>query len=167
MSAPPISRADLVPDGLRLLAWSDLDRDLLYRLLALRQRVFVVEQRCLFVDADGLDPSALHLVAGDLDGYLRLFVGDALTPSRFGRVLVAPEHRGHGLGARLVATAIAVLDDLAPRAPIHIGAQRHLDDWYRCFGFELAGAPYDDDGIPHVDMVRPARSPISASSSAG
>lgn len=146
-----------LPDGFRLLAFDDLDRDLLYRILAARQRVFVVEQRCLFVDADGLDPAALHLVAGDVDGYLRLFVGDATTPSRFGRVMVAPERRGLGLGRRLVEAAIDVLERLAPAAPIHIGAQRHLDDWYRGFGFELAGDPYDDDGIPHVDMVRAAR----------
>ncbi|MCB1054073.1 MAG: GNAT family N-acetyltransferase, partial [Acidobacteria bacterium] len=37
-----------------------------------------------------------------------------------------------------------------------LSAQAHLEDFYHRFGFNARGEPYDDAGIPHVDMVRPA-----------
>ena len=62
--------------------WSkfqELSVEQLYEVLALRQRVFVVEQRCVYQDADGLDFKAWHLLAWErkenrrfLCGYLRV-----------------------------------------------------------------------------------------------
>ena len=46
----------------RWATFADLNLADLYALLALRQRVFIVEQRCPYLDADGLDAGAWHLL---------------------------------------------------------------------------------------------------------
>jgi len=150
------SRARL-PEGFRLCAFAELDLVTLYAILALRQRVFVVEQRCSFLDADGRDAHALHLVhqGPAIDAYARLFLPDRVTPhAHLGRVLTAPEVRGQGLGQRLVLVALALLEELAPKADVHIAAQAHLEAWYAKHRFVAVGRPYFLDGIAHRDMVR-------------
>jgi len=151
-----------LPAGFALYAFEALDGPMLYAIMALRQRVFVVEQQCIFQDADGRDTHALHLVhvppgATDPDAYLRLFLprSDADQPRHvvIGRVLTAPEVRGTGLGHRLVAVALDLVAKLAPGVDVHIAAQAHLDVWYAQHGFVVTSAPYLEDDIPHVDMV--------------
>ena len=39
-----------------------------------------------------------------------------------------------------------------PGLPVALTAQAHLLPFYRSFGFEPAGEPYDDFGRTHVDM---------------
>ena len=39
---------------------------------------------------------------------------------------------------------------------IRIGAQAHLERFYGEAGFIRASAPYDEDGIPHIEMLRRA-----------
>ena len=41
----------------------DLSNDELYAILHLRQKVFVLEQNCPYIDADNSDQDALHLLA--------------------------------------------------------------------------------------------------------
>ena len=152
-----------------MVTWDLLALDALapadvYAVLQLRQRVFVVEQRCPYLDADGADDRALHLL-GRADGsptlaaYARLFVPGARYPdaASIGRIVTHPDVRGTGLGRVLVAEALARVEALAPGADVRIGAQRYLERFYEGFGFERASEDYDEDGIPHVDMVRAAR----------
>jgi ElaA protein len=47
-------------------------------------------------------------------------------------------------------------DTLWPGRPIRIGAQHRLERFYEDFGFVTASAPYDEDGIQHIEMLRPA-----------
>jgi ElaA protein len=145
--------------------WGRLDelgpRDV-YAMMALRAQVFVVEQRCAFQDADGLDERAWHLLGwtGDappatLVAYLRVVDPDAKyrEPS-LGRIVTAPSLRRVGLGRLLVAEGIARAQALHPGMPIRIGAQRYLEAFYASFGFRTVSQPYDEDGIPHVEMLR-------------
>ena len=53
------------------LSFDALSREQLYALLRLRSEVFVVEQNCVFLDIDGLDPQAMHLLG------FRVAVGSA------------------------------------------------------------------------------------------
>lgn len=143
-----------------LLAWDALDRERLYAALALRQRVFVVEQDCAYLDADGLDPRALHLLGerdSDVVAYARLLppgvaYGDA---PAIGRVVTAPEARGEGLGRALMVEALRHVDLAWPIAPCRLSAQSHLERFYGSLGFEVSGPGYLEDGIPHLPMVRP------------
>jgi ElaA protein len=138
---------------IRAAAFADLDGLTLYRLLALRVAVFVVEQACAYPELDGrdLEPATVHLWIDGADGspvaYLRILAeGDRSV--RLGRVVTAPARRGEGLAAALVADALA---RTAPADAV-LDAQSHLTAWSEAFGFEVAGAEYLDDGIPHTPM---------------
>lgn len=137
-----------------------LTNDELYTILALRQRVFVVEQNCPYIDADGADPKATHLYfrddAGTITAYARLFGPGIKYPEcSIGRVITAPEVRSTGLGKQLVAECLRHLDaEHGPRAAVTISAQAHLQRFYSAFGFEGVGDEYLEDDIPHRAMVR-------------
>ena len=134
--------------------------DNLYDALALRSRVFVLEQGP-YLDADGVDRMAWHLLGRDgsgvLQGYLRL-VDPAVKyrePS-LGRVVVAPELRGTGLGRRLVAEGIDRCSAAWPGQAVRISAQAHLQTFYAEFGFAPVGEVYLEDNIQHLEMLRVA-----------
>ncbi len=71
-----------------------------------------------------------------------------------GRVVTAPAVRGTGIGKALMAEALRRMETLAPGHPVKIAAQRRLEDFYLGFGFKTVSAPYEEDGIIHVDMLR-------------
>jgi len=136
----------------------------LYAAMALRAQVFVVEQRCAFLDADGLDIRSWHLLAWlrsngapVLAAYLRVVdPGAKYGEPSLGRIVTAPSSRGIGLGRLIVAEGIARTSALYPGQAIRIGAQRYLETFYAGFGFRTVSAPYDEDGIAHVEMLRDA-----------
>ena len=146
-----------------------LSGDDVYDLLALRSEAFVVEQRCRFLDADGLDRSAGHLLgraaaddghplaANPLVAYLRcLDPGVRYPEPSIGRVVTAWTSRGKGLGRTLMDEGLARSHDAWPGADIVINAQLRLEPFYRSLGFHAEGAPYVEDDIDHVRMRRPA-----------
>jgi ElaA protein len=117
--------------------------------------VFVVEQNCPYPELDGRDlhEGTLHVWAhddGDLLGTIRVLDVHSLTPA-IGRVATAPAARGRGVASRLLDRGIELC---RPDAVIRLSAQAHLENWYERFGFQRNGAPYDEDGIPHVPMQR-------------
>jgi ElaA protein len=134
----------------------------LYAIIELRERVFVVEQTCAYLDADGADPASRHLwaeagqagqagQARALRAYLRIVpAGVKFEEVSLGRIVTAPEARGTGLGRTLVARGLAAVGAV----PVRIGAQAHLERFYNDFGFRRASEPYVEDGIPHVEMLR-------------
>lgn len=142
--------------------WAELDAVIAYRLLQLRSGVFVVEQACAYLDLDGrdLEPTAWHYWIAEGDGtpvaYLRVLDDDHLHDDhdhvrRIGRVVTAPAARSAGLARRLIEAAIA---DWAG-GPLVLDAQSHLVGYYARFGFDVAGSPFVEDGIPHTPMRRP------------
>ena len=148
------------PPSWRYEPFDALTVDELYRILALRQRVFVVEQTCVYLDADGWDRHADHLWIEDGDAAvacLRLFdPGVRHAEACLGRIVTAPERRGTGLGHALVAEGLARIVAASGPVPVRISAQAYLERFYRQHGFERVSDEYDEDGIPHIAMVRPA-----------
>jgi ElaA protein len=134
----------------------------LYAFLALRDAVFVVEQRCVYQEADGLDPSCHHLLGwrgSRLVAYLRLLPEGVYAPGvvSLGRIAVAADLRGTGLGHALVERGLAHLRETGNRYPVRIKAQSRLVAYYRRFGFDPMGDEFDEDGILHQEMIlRPA-----------
>jgi ElaA protein len=130
----------------------------LYDVLALRCRVFILEQGP-YLDPDGADRHGWHLLGRDQSGallaYLRLLdPGVKFDEPSIGRVVVDASLRGQGVGHRLVREGIARCSALWPNQAIRISAQAHLQRFYRRHGFETVSDEYVDDGIPHVDMRR-------------
>jgi len=142
--------------SLHTASFADLDARTGYLLWQLRQRVFVVEQQCFYLDLDGrdLEPDTRHLWIEENGlpvAYLRVLTerepgGQEVL--RIGRVLVAESHRGRGLAERLMKAAIELVDGRL----CHLDAQSYLVDWYRRLGFEPSGEEFLEDGIPHVPM---------------
>ena len=135
-----------------------LSLDDLYDALALRCRVFILEQGP-YQDPDGLDRVSWHLLgrddAGHLQAYLRIVdPGCKFAEPSMGRVITAPEVRGTGLGRTLVAEGLARSDAAWPGRGHRISAQAHLQRFYGGFGFTTVGEPYAEDDIPHVEMLR-------------
>ena len=153
----------------RLTPYAQLTLDELYAILRLRQRVFIVEQSCPFVDADGADDRAWHLMGWirDAEGrpllgaYARLFVPGAMyAEASIGRVVTDPDVRRSGVGRALMQQALREVAALAPAAAVRIGAQRYLEHFYVGLGFVPEPEGYIEDGIPHVEMVRAADAPL-------
>ena len=142
--------------------FSDLSVENLYAIVRLREAVFIVEQECAYPDADGRDPLAWHLLGWyDRDGkrelvaYARVFEpGVRYTEGSIGRIVTAPAVRGTGVGRALMAEGLRRTEMLMPGQRIKIAAQQRLVDFYIGFGFTVVSAPYDEDGIMHVDMIR-------------
>ena len=132
----------------------------LYAVLQLRAEVFVVEQACVFQDLDGSDDSAMHLLgqqANQLVAYARCFAaGVKFAEASVGRVVAHASFRGTGIGHVLMREAIARLLQHWGTQAIRIGAQARLKNFYTQHGFVDAGAPYVEDGIDHLEMLRPA-----------
>jgi ElaA protein len=131
----------------------------LYDLLALRQAVFVVEQDCPYLDADGRDLRARHLLGArgdELVACLRAFAPGQLRPEAvIGRVVTAPWVRGEGVGTELMEVGLARVWDTWGPCPVFASCQAHLRGWYGRLGFAVTGAGYDEDGIPHLPMTHP------------
>jgi len=142
--------------------FSELTAADLYAVVMLRESVFVVEQNCPYPDADGRDPKAWHLLGwfGSADqrslaAYARIFEpGLRYEEGSIGRIVTAPAVRGTGVGRVLMEEALRRLESLAPGQRIKIAAQQRLESFYIGFGFTTISAPYEEDGIMHVDMIR-------------
>lgn len=138
----------------------------LYAVLKLRQEVFVVEQCCAYLDCDDLDQRAWHLVGWEKKGgriepvaYLRVIPPQAPGGMPIiGRLLLHASQRGRGEGKYLLRLALNRIERSCPGASVRISAQQYLVDFYRDFGFRTASEIYDEDGIPHVRMIRPPQS---------
>lgn len=125
-----------------------------------RQRVFAIEQQCIYLDVDGCDESAHHLAAWSTAqqeplAYARLLApGVKYAEPSIGRVITTERARGTGLGRELVARAIAACSDLHPGQGIRISAQSRLEAFYQSQGFRPIGSRYLEDGIDHTEMLR-------------
>jgi ElaA protein len=142
---------DAATDVVHVARWRDLDPTTAYGILRLRSRVFVVEQRCAYLDPDGhdLEPEALQLwieVDGRVVSGLRVVRVDATT-QKIGRVATDPDHRRRGLGEAVMRKALSICS-----GEVALNAQSHLQAWYERLGFAVDGEPWSEDGIPHVPM---------------
>ena len=138
--------------------FADLSPHELYAIMQLRNEVFVVEQNCVYQDADNKDPHCHHLMIWDkqkLVAYSRLLPkGLAYEQMSIGRVISSPAYRGTGAGKLLIAKAIEKCHELFGEGSIHIGAQLYLRKFYESFGFVKVSEMYLEDNIEHVEMER-------------
>ena len=145
--------------------WKDWKTAEMYAALRLRSDVFVVEQDCVYPDLDDKDPLSIHLFALALDaqpGQAALATARMVPPGvsyaepSIGRVVIAHSERGSGLGRELMHRAIRICQRRWPGQPVKISAQQYLIQFYENLGFVCSGEGYLEDGIPHIQMIRPA-----------
>ena len=141
-----------------LQTFDNLTNKELYAILKLRCEVFIVEQTCYYLDADGYDDKAVHIWAekdGKIAAYCRIFdQGIKYPDASIGRVLTHPDFRRLGLGKILVRFAIDAIQARFRSEQIKISAQDYLLKFYSEFGFRDTGKKYLEDDIPHTEMIR-------------
>jgi ElaA protein len=131
----------------------------LYELLRLRQEVFVVEQDCPYLDADGKDYESYHLMGRDSSGHIQAYT--RLVPkgisyenyASIGRVVTSQAVRGQGLGKMLMHESLEAIRKLFPEEKVKISAQCYLIPFYESLGFQVIGEEYLEDNIPHIGMI--------------
>ena len=140
-------------------AFSELNIHELYAMMILRQEVFIIEQVCPYMDADGKDIKSHHLLGfdndGDLVAYLRLVApGISYQEMSFGRIVTSNKVRGKGVGKLLMEEGIRKSELLYGKIANRISAQSYLIPFYQYFGFKVVGEEYLEDDIPHTEMLR-------------
>ena len=138
--------------------FSKLNAKQLYDVLALRADVFILEQNCAYLDPDGNDIHARHLLGMEEDSlvaYVRLFppVANEIYII-FGRVVTARSARNKGYGKKLIQELLTYCEIHFPSINIKCSAQLYLQKFYEEFGFKVVGNTYEEDGIPHIAMLR-------------
>lgn len=158
-----------IPDALRALltgyeagdavttvrtgAWAELGADA----SVVRTSVFVDEQRIpQDMEWDEADHTALHAVAYNRLGQAvatgRLLV-DGEQVGRIGRMAVHRVLRGTGVGRQIMDALTAAARQRGDRA-LRLSAQRTAEAFYARLGYQVVGEPYEEVGIPHIDMER-------------
>lgn len=129
----------------------------LYAVMQLRNEVFVVEQNCVYQDADNKDQSSMHLCGWDetkLVAYTRIMPpGISYTEASIGRVVTSPAYRACGAGRQLMKESISYTFSQFNCTQIKIGAQVYLTKFYQSLGFVQSSIEYLEDGIPHIEMI--------------
>ena len=142
----------------QLKLFNELTPAELYAVLRLRGEVFIVEQNCPYIDADGKDFDSHHLmgyVGEDLAAYSRLvFPGISYEEVSIGRVITSGKYRRKDFGKLLMQKSIEEIERIYGKVPIRIGAQAYLKKFYEGFGFVDLNEPYLEDGIEHLIMLR-------------
>lgn len=141
----------------RIKKFSDLNLKELYRIMQLRQEIFVVEQHCAYLDADGKDIQSVHVMGFSgtkLAAYARIVPpGVSYKSASIGRVVVAASHRGKKHAYRLMEICIRETLRRYKTDTITISAQLYLRDFYTRTGFTAVGDVYPEDDIPHIKMI--------------
>ncbi|MDG5789520.1 GNAT family N-acetyltransferase [Evansella sp. AB-P1] len=121
---------------------------------AVRRVVFIEEQQVPEeIELDEHEGEATHFVVYDEDqlpigaGRLRLF--DDYGKAE--RVCVLKEHRGLGVGERLMEAIEGKTKD-AGLGLVKLNAQTHAEAFYKRIGYETVSDVFYDAGIAHVAM---------------
>ena len=142
----------------RIKNFGELSIKELYEILKTRQEVFVVEQTCYYLDADGSDEKAVHIwgeAEGKIVAYCRIFQPNIkYKEASIGRVLTSPNFRGQNLGKVLMRIALQTIQIRFKSKAVKISAQDYLLKFYSDLGFVDTAKKYLEDDIPHTEMIK-------------
>lgn len=143
---------------IKVKSFKEFDIEELYNVLQLRSDIFVVEQDCVYLDIDGKDDKAIHVLGYKDDkvvAYTRIFKpGDYFDQASIGRVAVHKEYRKFGYGKIIMQASIKAVEEQFNKNEIKISAQKYLTKFYTDLGFKSTGEEYLEDGIPHIAMIK-------------
>ena len=131
--------------------FSELTAREVYEIVRARQEVFLMEQRIVCRDFDGVDYDALHCFIerdGRVCAYLRAYKSDEGV--KIGRVLTIPH--GIGLGKRLMEAAMPKIKETFGADEIILHSQIQAEGFYEKLGFRRVGEVFLEEGIEHITM---------------
>lgn len=138
--------------------YSQLNIDHFHDIIALRIKIFVIEQDCPYQDLDGKDKVAYHLFytnnKDEVVAATRILPQNiSYAEVSIGRVVVDKDYRGLGLGDLIMKESMNFVQAEFGQVNIRLSAQKHLENYYGKHGFKSTGKEYLEDGIPHVEML--------------
>ena len=137
--------------------FNQLSLEELYLILKIRQEVFIVEQKCFYLDCDDLDQKSIHFL-GYIDGvlvcYLRVINNEENNLWILGRILVSKKYRSLGIGIDLMNKSLKYLENKNSNYSLEMSAQTYLIDFYKKFDFKTLGNEYLDAGVSHIKMIK-------------
>lgn len=140
-----------------LKKFKELSVEEIYKILALRNEIFIVEQECAYLDCDDKDLNSYHLFSkenGEIIAYLRILEkGVSYDEISIGRVAVKKNYRGKGISREMLLKAIDFVENNLNEDTIKIQAQAYLLNFYSSLGFKAVSEEYLEDNIPHIDML--------------
>lgn len=141
----------------KIKKFNELNIEEIYKILALRNEIFIVEQECAYLDCDDKDLNSYHLFSeenGEIVAYLRILEkGVSYDEISIGRVAVKKSYRGKGISRKMMQKAIEFIENNLSENTIKIQAQAYLLDFYSSLGFKAVSEEYLEDNIPHIDMI--------------
>ncbi len=141
----------------KMKKYKDLTIEELYKILKVRNEVFVVEQQCPYQDCDGKDQFSYHLFLEDnkeIIAYCRIVEkGVSYDNMSIGRVLVIEKYRRKGVARKMLINAIRFIEENLNETTIRISGQLYLKDFYKNLDFKEVTDVYLEDNIPHIEML--------------
>jgi ElaA protein len=138
--------------------FSELSLNEFHDMIEIRLKAFVVEQNCVYLELDGKDKKSYHVICRD--GFGNIIATARILPAgisypevSIGRVVIAENVRGKGIGHQLMDESIKFCQEEFGNCAIRISAQKHLEEYYNKHAFISTGKEYLEDGIPHVEML--------------
>ncbi len=143
---------------MQIKSFQELSAQQLYRIMQLRETVFIFEQHCDEPELDDLDFQALHIFIENSDkiiAYARFFVPDNQGKNEIvlGRFVVAKEYRGKGYARQVMEGFLEYAASFYPTTSLVLSSQYYAKDFYAKYGFKERGEPYDEAGIRHIKMT--------------
>lgn len=139
---------------LNVKTFDELTNKELYNILKLRSEVFVVEQKCNYVDMDDIDINSLHVFFSDDDkilAYLRTFMLDGEdNTAKIGRVISS--QRRSGIGSKLLKEGKIAAKSILGAKKLIVDAQSYVKSFYEKSGFVQVSEEFLEVNIPHVKM---------------
>ena len=132
--------------------FNELSARELYEIVRARQEIFLMEQKIVCRDFDGVDYDALHCFLWENNkvvAYMRAFMQDG--EIRLGRFLTV--RHGEGLGRRLMELSLPIVKASFNCDKISFHAQKHAEGFYLKLGFRTVSDVFLEEGIEHVEMI--------------
>ena len=126
---------------------------------ALRTEVFIKEQG-FENEFDEIDNKATHVLI--YDGKVPVATGRLFTEDEngeeyiIGRVCVKKEYRDKKLGKRVIMALEEDARKMGGRS-VSVSAQCRVQGFYEALGYTATDDLHDDEGVPHVTMIKTIR----------
>jgi ElaA protein len=138
--------------------YNELSLNEFHDLIALRIKVFVIEQDCPYQDLDGKDKKAYHVICRDGKGNIIatariLGPGVSYPEVSIGRVVVDESYRKNNVGDTLMEKCLSFIQEEFETSEVTISAQEHLKNFYAKHHFKQISETYMEDNIPHIKMT--------------
>ncbi|MFJ7973297.1 GNAT family N-acetyltransferase [Psychrobacillus sp. NPDC096389] len=140
-------------DSIRITVESDLEKA-----FHIRKEVFVKEQGVPleeeFDQFDTLDGQCEHILVnyeGQPVGTGRLRVVDGI--GKLERICILESYRKFGLG-KVIVKALEEIANIKGLSKVKLHGQTHAEGFYEKLGYQTSSDVFDEDGIPHVLMIK-------------